>query len=93
MELGTKYHEDAEENIEEINKATTPDALAQSLDPKLFSGGIGNILGNAQREFLKILSNGQRGSQQAINNLISAVRTLDANNKKTILCCWLCNEV
>lgn len=82
MELGTKYHEDAEENIEEINKATTPDALAQSLDPKLFSGGIGNILGNAQREFLKILSNGQRGSQQAINNLISAVRTLDANNKK-----------
>jgi len=82
MELGTKYHEDAEENIEEINKATTPDALAQSLDPKLFSGGIGNILGNAQREFLKILSNGQRGSQQAINNLISAVRTLDTNNKK-----------
>ncbi len=82
MELGTKYHEDAEENIEEINKATTPDALAQSLDPKLFSGGIGNILGNAQREFLGVLSSGQRGSQQAINNLISAVRTLDANNKK-----------
>ena len=82
IDLGTKYHEEAEENIEEINRATTPDALAQSLDPKLFSAGIGNILGNTQREFLKILSSGQRGSQQAINNLISAVRTLDANNKK-----------
>ena len=82
IELGTKYHEEAEESIEEINQVATPNALAQSLDPKLFSAGIGNILGNAQREFLKILSSGQRSSQQAIDNLISAVRTLDANNKK-----------
>lgn len=82
IELGTKYHEEAEESIEEINQVVTPNALAQSIDPKLFSAGIGNILGNAQREFLKILSSGQRSSQQAIDNLISAVRTLDANNKK-----------